>query len=97
MNDFITAFTAALMTIAVGAVMMARSWPSPSGRHRSGSVAAAPAAPKLLRPIEALDQFEAYCPAEDRPTLQIRLRLGGDLCTECRNDPHPSTTQGVQQ
>lgn len=97
MNDFITALTAAFMTTAVGAVMMARSWPSPPGRHRGGSLPAAPAAPALLRPVEALDQFEAYCPAEDRPTLQIRLRLGGDLCSECRNNPHPSTTTGVQQ
>ncbi|MFE9125076.1 hypothetical protein ACFYOF_06570 [Streptomyces sp. NPDC007148] len=90
MNDFAAALAATVMTIAVGAVMMARSWPTPSGRHRGGSVPAAPAAPALLRPVEALDQFEAYCPAEDRPTLQIRLRLGGELCTECRN-PHPTT------
>ena len=52
------------------------------GRHRATQTA--PAGP-LVRPIEALDQFESHCPTEDRPTLHIRLRLGGDLCTECRN------------
>lgn len=84
MSQFAAALGAAVTTVGVGAVIMARSWPVPTGRHR----AARPATDtELLRPVEALDQFEAYCPAEDRPTLQLRLRLGGVRCTECHNDP----------
>ena len=76
-----------LMVSLAGVTAVLRAWPGSSGRHRAvGTPAAAPE--PMLRPIEALDQFEAYCPAEDRPTLQIRLRLGGELCTECRNPSH---------
>ncbi|MEV7389574.1 hypothetical protein [Streptomyces sp. NPDC091215] len=66
-----------LMASVAGVIAIARMWPHPSGQHRAPH--------PLLRPAEALDQFEAHCPAEDRPTLHIRLRLGGELCTECRN------------
>jgi hypothetical protein len=87
MSAFVTALAGAVTAVGVGAVAVARCWPAPTGRHRGG----APAAPEqLLRPIEALDQFEAYCPAEDRPTLQLHLRLGGTCCTECRNPTSPS-------
>lgn len=58
----------------------------PLGEHRAGQT--------LLRPQEALDQYEAHCQGEDRPTLHVRLRLGGALCTECRN---PSKTTGEIQ
>ncbi|MFD4257768.1 hypothetical protein ACFWR9_09050 [Streptomyces sp. NPDC058534] len=88
MSQFAAALGGTLTAIGVGAVMVGRSWPAPTGRHR----ALRAAAPAVLRPVEALDQFEAYCPAEDRPTLQLHLRLGGSLCTECRND-----TTGVPQ
>ncbi|MGV9282165.1 hypothetical protein [Streptomyces sp. NPDC003730] len=87
MSQFAAAFAASVTTVGVGAVVMARSWPVPTGRHRAPRPAAEP-----LRPVEALDQFEAYCPAEDRRTLQLHLRLGGSVCTECRND-----TTGVTQ
>jgi hypothetical protein len=83
-SQFAAAFGAAVTTVGVGAVIMARSWPVPTGRHRAARTATDT---ELLRPVEALDQFEAYCPAEDRRTLQLRLRLGGIRCTECHNDP----------
>ena len=76
-----------LMVSLAGGFGVLRAWPGSSGRHRASAARAASPEP-LLRPTEALDQFEAYCPAEDRPTLQIRLRLGGELCTECRNPSH---------
>lgn len=84
MSDFVTALGAAVTTVGVGAVVMAHGWPTPTGRHRAPRPVAET---ELLRPAEALDAFEAYCPAEDRPTLQLRLRLGGVRCTECHNDP----------
>lgn len=83
MSDFAFAMTGAVCTVGAGSALIYRAL-LPTGRHR----AARPAAEEqLLRPIEALDAFEAYCPAEDRPTLQLRLRLGGVRCTECHNDP----------
>ncbi|MFB6787643.1 hypothetical protein ACFCWT_13300 [Streptomyces olivaceus] len=82
MSDFAFAMTGAACTAGAGAALIYRAL-APTGRHR----AARPAADgQLLRPVEAQDRFEAYCPAEDRPTLQLRLRLGGSVCTECRND-----------
>lgn len=89
MSQFAAALGAAVTTVGVGAVVMARGWPTPTGRHRAPHPTAEP-----LRPVEAVDQFEAYCPAEDRPTLQLRLRLGGSVCTERRL---PDTITGVTQ
>lgn len=77
MSGFATALAGAITAIGVGAVAMARSWPAPTNRT--------PTPDGLLRPVEALDQVEARCPVEGRTTLQVRLRLGGLLCTECRN------------
>lgn len=84
MSQFAAALGAAITTTGIGAVIIARSWPIPTGRHRSTRETTDV---ELLRPVEALDQIEAYCPAEDRDTLQLNLRLGGVRCTECRNDP----------
>jgi hypothetical protein len=89
-SQFAAALGAAVTTVGVGAVMVARNWPTSAGRHRATRPAAEE---QLLRPVEALDAFKAYCPAEDRPTLQLRLRLGGSVCTECHNP----TTTGVTQ
>ncbi|MFI6251463.1 hypothetical protein [Streptomyces sp. NPDC051016] len=49
------------------------------GRHRSLTPA------QLLRPVQALEQFEAHCPVEHRQTLHTRLGSGGVLCMDCRN------------
>jgi hypothetical protein len=89
-SQYLTALTGAGTAIAVGMTIAARSWTRiepaevPTGRHRGKHERLVPLA-DLMRPTEALDQFEADCPAEDRPTLHIRLRVGGELCTECRN------------
>lgn len=84
MSQLATALAGAVTVIGVGMVTVARSWDLPTGRHRAGRTPV-PAPAPMLRPVEALDQFEAYCPAEDRPTLQLRLRLGGTCCAECHN------------
>lgn len=90
-QHYVAALTGAGTAMAVGMVAIARSWTRvepidvPTGRHRGRPEEDVLPLAELLRPVEALDPFEAYCPAEDRPTLQIRLRLGGCLCTECRN------------
>jgi len=56
MSQFAAALGAAVTTVGVGAVVMGRSWPIPTGRHRA------------TRPVEALAAIEAYRSAEDRPT-----------------------------
>ncbi|MEV5957246.1 hypothetical protein AB0M11_26355 [Streptomyces sp. NPDC051987] len=66
-----------LMASLSGAALIARAWPKPSGAHRAPH--------PMLRPVEALDQFEAHCPHEGRTTLHARLRLGGVVCMDCRN------------
>ncbi|WP_202438012.1 hypothetical protein [Streptomyces sp. SID5910] len=86
MSSFAYAMTGAACTVGAGASLIYRAL-LPTGRHRATRPAAEE---QLLRPVEALDAFEAYCPAEDRPTLQLHLRLGGSVCTECRL---PDTTR----
>ncbi|AQS70882.1 hypothetical protein [Streptomyces pactum] len=88
MSQFAAALGAAITTAGVGAVIIARSWPVPTGRHRSTRETADAA---LLRPVEALDQVEARCVVQDRDTLQLRLATGGTCCTECRHTT-PTTT-----
>lgn len=82
MSQFAAALGAAITTVGVGSVIVARSWPVPTGRHRATRPADEE---QLLRPVEALDQTEAHCPVQDRPTLQLRLATGGMCCTECRH------------
>lgn len=89
MTEQLAVGACALMVSLAGLTAIARTWPGPTGQHRAPH--------PMLRPIEALDQFEAHCLAEDRPTLHIRLRLGGELCTECRNPSTNTTTTGGLQ
>ncbi|MFF7142323.1 hypothetical protein ACFZB5_13880 [Streptomyces nodosus] len=94
MIDRITVGAASLMGALAAGTGLARWWatadrPAPSGRHRAPRHAAPAAPQQLLRPIEALDTFEAWCPAEQRTTLHARLRLGGAVCMDCRN-PSPA-------
>ncbi|RPE40218.1 hypothetical protein EDD90_3254 [Streptomyces sp. Ag109_O5-1] len=71
--------TCCLIVSLSGAFLIARAWPQPSGgQHRRGTR-------PMLRPVEALDQFEDWCPVEHRRTLHTRLRSGGVLCMDCRN------------
>ncbi|MFF7485588.1 hypothetical protein ACFZBC_08830 [Streptomyces luteogriseus] len=83
MNDRITIGAAFLMTSLAGGAAVARAWVTPvsRGRHR----ATAPAPAPLLRPIEALDQFEARCVPEGRTTLYVRFRTGAAMCLDCRS------------
>ncbi len=87
MHHYEAALAGAVMVMAVGMTVIARvatriePVETPRGRHRGKPKPLG----ELLRPVEALDQFEDRCPAEDRPTLHIRLHTGGELCTECRN------------
>lgn len=92
MSQLATALAGAITAVGVGAVAVARVWEAPTGRHRAARTPQ-PVEVPLLRPVEALDPFEAYCPAEDRQTLQLHLRLGGTCCTECRNDTSNTTTE----
>ncbi|MFE6408198.1 hypothetical protein ACFVOR_14830 [Streptomyces sp. NPDC057837] len=92
MNQFAAALAGAVTAVGVGSVVLARCWPLPTGRHPAPRPAADT---EVLRPADAPERFEAHCPAEDRPTLQIRLRPGGAMCTECRN-PTTATTTGGQ-
>lgn len=91
MNDRINAGASWLMgSLLVGTglsrwyVLPRRKRRRGRGRHRAAAVPVQAPTP-LLRPIEALDRFEAHCPIEHRPTLHIRLRTGCVVCLECRN------------
>lgn len=65
----------------------------PTGRHRAARAtrAQAPSA-VLLRPVEAMVNDIAYCPAERTDRLHAFLRTGGRICWTCRTlttDPTP--------
>lgn len=66
----------ALLVVAVAAAGITRAVRPSTGIRRTQT--------PLLRPIEALDQFEARCIAERRPTLHIRFATGGVMCLDCR-------------
>lgn len=55
----------------------------PTGRRRAN----------LLRPVEAMANDLAYCPAEERERLHAFLRTGGRVCWTCRTfTDHPPLT-----
>lgn len=68
----------ALLVVAVAAAGIARAARPGTGIRRTQD--------PLLRPIEALDQFEARCVAERRRTLHVRFRSGGAMCLDCRTN-----------
>lgn len=83
MNDQFAYGAVCVLTALTTGTAVARWYvtePRQRGRHTAQAL--------MLRPVEAQQQFEAYCPAEDRRTLHVRLRLGGELCVECRNRDH---------
>lgn len=101
MSDYITALTGAGTTVAVGAVMMARSWPTP-GQHRGPRRVAELLADAELVPLEELLTAEGefttayghaapvwqHCPGHDVPVD------GGWWCPICHLPIHATTTVG---
>lgn len=62
------------------------------GRHRPRQLGEAAPEPAIARPVEAMVNDLAWCPAEERETLHAFLRLGGRECWTCRTvtmDPTP--------
>jgi hypothetical protein len=67
----------------------------PTGRRRAHRVVeeTVPLA-DLLRPVEAMVNDTAYCPAEKRDRLHAFLATGGRVCWTCRTytDSRPLTS-----
>lgn len=101
MSDFVTALTGAGTAVAVGTVMMARSWPTP-GQHRGPRRVAELLADAELVPLDELLTAEAeftaeygdtapawrHCPGHDTPGRN------GWWCTDCRL-PIPAHTTTI--
>ncbi|MFC9681327.1 hypothetical protein [Streptomyces sp. NPDC056948] len=66
----------AALILAVAVVLVSRAVRPGTGARRGTA--------PLLRPIEALSQFEARCVAERRTTLHIQFATGGVMCLDCR-------------
>lgn len=82
MNGTYTVGCAVIAADAVGFTLYLR-WhftPPKPGRHSKAGVEA-----RYFEPVEVLDRFSRYCPSENRRTVHARLRLGGIVCTQCRN------------
>ena len=67
----------AALLLAVAVALVSRAV-RPGAGPRRGTV-------PMLRPVEALERFEARCVAERRTTLHIRFRTGGAMCLDCRS------------
>ncbi|MEU6496413.1 hypothetical protein ABZ890_39555 [Streptomyces sp. NPDC046984] len=63
---------------------------APNGHHRGRRRLEETTPPTpLLRPIEAMANDIAYCPAEERERLHAFLTTGGRVCWTCRHfTPH---------
>ncbi|MGJ5831367.1 hypothetical protein [Streptomyces ossamyceticus] len=99
MSDYITALTGAGTTVAVGAVMMARSWPTPGQRRGPRRVAELLAEAELV-PLDELLSAERefateygntapawqHCPGHDTPADS------GWWCPNCHLPVHATTT-----
>ncbi|MFJ8049860.1 hypothetical protein [Streptomyces luteogriseus] len=81
MNDRITIGAAFLMTSLAGTAAIARAWVTPTNSRPRVTPDPAP----MLRPVEALDRFEARCMVERRNTLHVRFRTGAAMCLDCRS------------
>ncbi|MET9098331.1 hypothetical protein [Streptomyces antibioticus] len=69
------------------------------GRRRAAPPAARPADPYvgMLRPVEAMVNDIAYCPAEQRERLHAFLAGGGRVCWTCRTvTVEPTPPGGVE-
>ncbi|MEU2443514.1 hypothetical protein ABZ588_08340 [Streptomyces althioticus] len=96
MSGFEAAFAGAIATVGVSAVVLARGWPGPTGRHR----APRPATPALPA-VEAMDKVAARCEVENRVTIHARTHVARQfICMDCLNpstDPLTyDTREGVQ-
>jgi hypothetical protein len=80
-NDRITIGAAFLMTSLAGMAAVTRAWFAPA----SSRPHVAPDPAPLLRPVEALERFEARCLVERRTTLHVKFRTGGAMCLDCRS------------
>jgi hypothetical protein len=96
MSGFEAAFAGAIATVGVSAVVLARGWPGPTGRHR----APRPTTPALPA-VEAMEKVAALCSTEGRVTIHARTHVTRSfVCTDCLNpstDPLTyETREGVQ-
>lgn len=86
-SGYEAALGGAVAAIGVGAVLIARAWPTPTGRHRSGR----PVPP----PVEAMERAVAWCSTEHRVTEHFRTRVTQQfICFDCRQ---PSTDPRVYE
>jgi hypothetical protein len=100
MSDYLTALTGAGTAVAVGTVMVARSWPAPA-RHRGPRRVAELLAEAELVPLDELltaeREFDAeygatfapdwrHCPGHGTPVGE------GWVCPTCRLPIHTHTT-----
>lgn len=76
MSDYVTALTGAGTAVAVGTVMMARSWPTP-GQHRGPRRVAELLAEAELVPLDELLTAEAEFDAEYGEAAPVWQRCPG--------------------
>ncbi|MFH9403309.1 hypothetical protein ACH4JS_26690 [Streptomyces sp. NPDC017638] len=78
MSALAAALGAAITTVGVVSVAVARTWPGSTGRRRGGA--------PLIQSVEALEMLAARCAMEGRITVHARTRVTRELiCLDCRN------------